>query len=77
MHSETVLVNALEYKGDTLVEAAGILYILQLPSLFLMFTQQTSLDSYSQAIFFFSPVGAVTSVYPFVAMASALTLLPL
>ena len=53
----------------------GILYILQLPSLLLMLVQQIPLASYSQAIFF--SMGAVTLVYPLVAMASALTLLPL
>lgn len=77
MHSESGLVNTLEYKGDALGETQQEFFIFcSFPACVLMLAQQTSLDSYSQAIFFF-PMGTVTSVYPFVAMASALTLLPL
>lgn len=75
MHSETVLVNTLEYKGDALGKHSR-------NSLYSAAPWSTSYACAANPIgqllsgYFFS-MGAVTLVYPLVAMASALTLLPL
>lgn len=76
MHSESVLVNTPEYKGDTLGKPSrNSLY--SAASQAVPYAPAANLIGQLLSGYFFSPVGAVTSVYPFVAMASALTLLPL
>lgn len=77
MLAEAVLVSTPEYKGDTLGETQQEFFMFcSFPARSLCSRSKPHWTA-TLRLFFFFPMGAVTSVYPFVAMASALTLLPL